>query len=252
MQTVTSADGTRIAYDRHGEGSPLILLHGTSADRHSFRPLIPRLADEHTLIVPDRRGRGDSEDGSAYSLDREVEDLRALVGAVDGTPSVFGHSFGGLVTLAAAPDLAIERLVLYEPAVLVGDHQNTDLADRLEERFDAGDRRDVLRLFIEEAGGVPDATALPWWPEDAPFDRAETIVRESRAVEDYRLPVDPSIDGPALLLTGERGPEPLRDAIVTVEDRLPDAQLTEFEGVGHMGPESAAHRVGDTVTSFLG
>ncbi|QGN07350.1 alpha/beta hydrolase [Halorhabdus sp. CBA1104] len=252
MQTVTSADGTRIAYERRGEGAPLILLHGSSADRHSFRPLIPHLADEQTLIVPDRRGRGDSEDGSHYSLDREIEDLRALVAAVDGTPSVFGHSFGGLVALAAAPDLSIERLVLYEPAVLVGEHRDNDLANRMQDRLDAGERRESLRLFVEEAGGVPDVTALPWWPDEAPLDRVETVVRETRAVENYRISELPVVDAPTLLLTGKRGPDHLRDAVGALSDRLSDVCVIPFDDVGHMGIEAAPERVGDALNTFLG
>ncbi|WP_135663847.1 alpha/beta fold hydrolase [Halorhabdus rudnickae] len=251
MQTVRSADGTPIAYERHGEGSPLILLHGSSADRHSFRPLLPHLADEHTLVVPDRRGRGDSGDGDDYSLDREVADLQAIVADLDEAPAVFGHSFGGLVALAAAPKLDIRRLVLYEPALLVGEYRDDDLADRLQAHVDAGERRDALKLFIEAGSGVPDATLLPWWPEDAPFDRVETIVRESRAVEDYRLAEDHGIEMPTLLLRGDRGPEHLRNAVSTLADRLPDARTTTLDGVGHMGLESAPERVGDAVASFL-
>ena len=251
MQTVTSADGTEIAYEQHGEGSPLILVHGASADRTSFRPLVPQLADDHTLIVPDRRGRGDSGDGPTYSLDREIEDLRALLAVIDGTPAVFGHSFGGLVALAATPDLPIRRLVLYEPAVLVGDHRDDALADRMQDRLDAGERRAAFRLFIEEAGGVPDATALPWWPQEAPLDRTETVIRETRAVEAYRLPSTPEIDVPTLLLRGERGPDHLRDAVVALENRLADVRTTALAGVGHMGIESAPERVGDAVVAFL-
>ncbi|TYT61931.1 alpha/beta fold hydrolase [Natrialba swarupiae] len=109
MQTVTSADRTEIAYERHGNGPPLILLHGGSGTRRSWETLRPALADDFTLVVPDRRGRGDSSDGETYGLEREVADLEALVEAVDGDPTVFGHSFGGLVALAGASDLTLDR-----------------------------------------------------------------------------------------------------------------------------------------------
>ncbi|WP_181684946.1 alpha/beta fold hydrolase [Halorhabdus salina] len=251
MQTVTSADGTPIAYERHGDGPPIICLHGSSADRHSFGPLAEHLAGEYTLVVPDRRGRGDSGDGPSYSLAREVEDLQAILTQIEGTPTVFGHSFGGLLALAAMPDIEVRELVLYEPAVLVGDHRDDNLADRLEDRLGAGEHREALRLFIEEAGGVPDATALPWWPEEAPVDRVDTVVRESRAVEEYRLPAKPAIDVPTVLLTGEYGPEHLRDALFTLEDRLSAGRVRAFDGVGHMGIESAAERVGNAVDTFL-
>ncbi|WP_211194961.1 alpha/beta fold hydrolase [Halorhabdus amylolytica] len=120
----------------------------------------------------------------------------------------------------------------------------------MQDRLEAGERRVAFRLFIEEAGRVPDATALPWWPQEAPLDRVETVVRENRAVEGYRLPADSEIDVPTLLLTGERGPEHLRDAVWTLEDRLADARVKEFDGIGHMGIESAPERVATAVTSF--
>lgn len=250
MQTVTSADGTEIAYEEHGSGPPLVLLHGGSGCRRHWDALRPHLAEEFTLVVPDRRGRGDSGDGDGYSLDREVEDLRALVDAVDGDPAVFGHSFGGLVALAAAGDLSVDWLALYEPALLVGDHRGDDLAARMRERLDAGERRESMRLFFEEAGGVPDVEQLPWWPDEVHFDRAETVVRENRAVEDFRLPAEPAVDAPTLLLTGERGPEHLRDAVFELDDRLPDARVAELDGVGHVATQSAPDRVADAVRTF--
>ena len=101
IQTVTSADGTSITFERHGRGPPLVLLHGSSGTRRSWDALRPHLTDSFTLYVPDRRGRGDSGDADAYALAREAADLRAIVERVDGEPTVFGHSFGGLITLAA-------------------------------------------------------------------------------------------------------------------------------------------------------
>ncbi|ERH06095.1 MAG: putative hydrolase or acyltransferases (alpha/beta hydrolase superfamily), partial [Halonotius sp. J07HN4] len=86
METVTAADGTDIAFERHGEGPPLIAVHGSAASGESLGPLVAQLAAEYTVVVPDRRGRGASDDGDDYSLDREIEDLQAVVDAVDGEP----------------------------------------------------------------------------------------------------------------------------------------------------------------------
>lgn len=250
MQTVTSSDGTSIGYERRGDGPPLILLHGGSATRESLDALRANLEEDFTVVLPDRRGRGDSGDNEAYGLEREVADVAALADAVDGDPSVFGHSFGGLVALAAASEVAIDRLILYEPALLVGEHRGADLADRMQERLEAGERRAALRLFVEESGDVSNVEALPWWPEEANFDLVETVVRENRAVETFELVAEPDVDVPTLLLTGERGPEHLRDATFALHERLSKGRLVEFDDVGHMAPQSAPDRVADAMRSF--
>lgn len=251
MQSVTAADGTEIAYERVGSGPPMILLHGGSGTRRFWDPLREHLAGQFTLVVPDRRGRGDSGDHSEYGLEREVADLRALADTVDAEPVVFGHSYGGLVALAAADTVRMDRLVLYEPALLVGDHRDKDLADRMRDRLDAGERRAAMRLFLEEAGGVSDFEALPWWPESARIHLVETIVRENYEVESYEPADVPDVDVPTLLLTGEDGPRHLRDAVFALEDRLPESTVVELDGVGHVGVGSAPGRVADAVTAFV-
>jgi pimeloyl-ACP methyl ester carboxylesterase len=250
MQTVTSADGTRIAYDRHGDGPPLLLVHGSSGTRRAWDAVVPHLAEEFTLIVPDRRGRGDSGDGDEYSLAREVEDLRVLLGAVEGDVTVFGHSFGGLLALGASERVGFHRLVLYEPAVLVGEHRGNDLASRMQACLDAGDRETAMKLFFREGGGIPAPEELPVWPDGVNFDLVETVVRENRAVESYALPGDPAVDCPTLLLTGEHGPAHLRAAVRTLADRVSRSRPVELDGIGHVGTHSAPEQVAAAVRSF--
>lgn len=250
MQTVTSADGTRIAYDRHGDGPPLLLVHGSSGTRRAWDAVVPHLAEEFTLIVPDRRGRGDSGDSDEYSLAREVEDLDALRGVVKGDVTVFGHSFGGLLALAATERIDVHRLILYEPAVLVGNHRGNDLASRMQTCLDAGDREAAMKLFFQEGGGVPAPEELPVWPAGVNFDLVETVIRENHAVESYELPSDPAINCPTLLLTGEHGPAHLRDAVRMLAERVPQSRLVEFDGVGHVGTHSAPKQIAAAVRSF--
>lgn len=156
------------------------------------------------------------------------------------------------MALAAARSLPLDRLVLYEPALLVGEHRGDDLADRMDERLAAGQRQEAMGLFLEEAGGVPDVEQLPWWPEEANLHLTETVVRENRAVEAYDLPEEPDVPVPTLLVTGERGPEQLRDAVFALDRRLSDSRLVELAGVGHVGTRTAPDRLASAVTSFAG
>jgi len=252
MQRVNSSDGTEIAYEVDGQGPPLVLLHGGSGCRRHWDAFVPHLAEDFTMVRPDRRGRGDSGDGTDYALQREVEDLRAVLSTLDGGATVFGHSFGGLVALAAADDPRIERLVLYEPALLIGDHRGDDLAARMRRRLEAGERREAMRIFYEESSDIPDVSRVPWWPEEVHFDRAETVVRENQSIEEKALSDLPTPSVPTLLLTGEKGPGHLRDAVFELEAALPDARVVELEGVGHVATMQAPGRVAEQVASFAG
>lgn len=260
MQTVVSTDGTRIAYDTHGDGPPLLLLHGGGTRRY-WDPIVPRFEEAYTVVVPDRRGRGDSGRGDRdeYGLEREVEDTRAVVDAIDGEPIPFGHSFGGLKALETARVESVQAVIAYEPAVLVGDYRNrADLTDRMADRLEAGDRRGAMRLHLREVlhgGDIGDEAFDRWldeWPAWPDYTRfVENALRMDRVVEGYELPATLEIDAPALLLTGSDGPSHLRDSVRAVRDAIPDARLVEFEDLGHNGPTEDPERVSATVREFL-
>ena len=258
MQTVTSADGTRIAYERHGDGPPLILLHG-DATRRYWDPVVPELADDYTVVVPDRRGRGESGDSEKYSLEREVEDARAVLEAVDGDPVLLGHSFGGLQAIEIARSKDVAAIVAYEPAILIGEYrEEADLADQMAAKLDEGRRREAMKLHLREVlhgGEIGDEAFERWldgwplWPEYVRF--AENTLRMNRAIEQYRLPDALDVGVPALMLTGTEGPSHLRDSIRATHEALPDSRLVEFDGVSHAGPAEAPERVVGAVRSFL-
>jgi pimeloyl-ACP methyl ester carboxylesterase len=258
MQQVTSADGTRIAYERRGEGPPLVLLHG--GDTHRFwDPIVPRFVDEYAVVTPDRRGRGESGDREAYAIDREVEDARAVVDAVDGDPILFGHSFGGLQAIETAREVPVEAVVAYEPASLVGEYrEQANLSERMQAHLDEGEPREAMKLHLREVlhgGEIGDGAfeawldAWPVWPDCV--DHVENTIRMDRALERHRLPDALDVDAPTLLLTGSEGSSPLRDSVRAVHDALPNSRLVEFDGVGHSGPTEAPDRVIEAVRSFL-
>ena len=256
MQTVTSADGTSIAFERHGDGQPLLLLHGGSSPQY-WKPIVPRLAEDYTVVVPHRRGVGESGDSEEYRLDRGVEDVRAVIDAVNRTPVLFGHSFGGLLAIETARTAPVERLIAYEPAVLVGEYrQQAELASQMQARIDNGERRQAMKFYIREVMHGGDIENLdewlaewPPWPDIVAL--TENIARINRAIEQYRLPDSLDIDAPTLLLTGTEGPPHLRDGIRAVDEALSDNQFVEFEGVGHGGPTDAPDRVTSEVRAFI-
>jgi len=256
MPTVTSPDGTRIAYERHGGGPPLVLLHGGLTRRY-WAPLVPKFADDYTVLTPDRRGRGESGDTEPYSIEREVEDACAIVDAVGGDPVLFGHSFGGLQAIETARVTSVAGVVAYEPAYLPDAYRETaDLAARMQAHLDAGEPREATKCHFREVIHGDDVEDLDAWLADwsvwpAPVDHVENTVRMDRALESHPLPDTLDVDAPVLLLTGSEGPSHLRESVRAVHDALPDSRLVEFEGVGHSGPTEAPERTAAEVRAFI-
>jgi pimeloyl-ACP methyl ester carboxylesterase len=263
MRSVDAADGTPIGYWTSGQGPPLVLVHGGTADHHrwdSVRPLLePRLA----LYAMDRRGRGGSGDHPDYAIEREFEDVAAVVRAVadrtGGPVDLLAHSFGALCALGAAGRLGAElrRLVIYEPPIgPAGVILGADLVDRLEALL-AQDRRDeALRLFFLEEVQVPPAElevlrGLPAWR--ARVAAVHTIPRELRAVE----ALDPTpgffhaVTAPTLLLLGGDSPTIMAEGIGLVHRHLPTARLEVLPGQQHLAMDTAPDLFCRLVTGFL-
>lgn len=260
MPTVTAANDTRIEYDRHGEGSPLILLHGGMAPREYWHPVLPHI-DDYAAVIPQRPGFGTCLDDLTETvaeevLARECEYVRALVDSVDGEPILFGHSFGALTAIEAATDADVGAVVAYEPAVLPDDYRSeADLAAQMEECIENGQRREAVKRYIElvlHPEGIEDLDAWlaewPVWPDCV--ELAEEVARMNRAVEQYQLPDRLDVDAPVLVLTGTAGPEFLRESARAVHSVLPASRLVEFDGVSHSGPGEAPERVTATIDSF--
>jgi pimeloyl-ACP methyl ester carboxylesterase len=157
MDKVRSEDDTAIAFDRVGEGPPIILVLGAFNDRATGAPLAAALQDRFSVVTYDRRGRGDSGDTPPYAVEREVEDLQAIIEEVGGSASVFGYSSGAVLSLmAAARGLAITRLALYDlPLSARGARidRPEDLAARLAGLVEADRRGDAVALFQTEGVG---------------------------------------------------------------------------------------------------
>ncbi|HLZ58033.1 MAG TPA: alpha/beta hydrolase [Ktedonosporobacter sp.] len=162
MQTVTSQDGTTIAFDKVGSGPAVILVNGAGVSRASdpFMAQLAELLGKHfTVYNYDRRGRGDSGDTRPFAKEREIEDLRALIEDAGGNAMVFGISSGGVVSLdAAAVTPGIPKVMVYEPSLLVDDSRrpvDADYAEHLMRLSVEGKRDEAAEYFLTQAVGIP-------------------------------------------------------------------------------------------------
>ena len=260
MLRVVSRDGTTIGAEQRGEGPPLLLVHGTAADRTRWMPLLGALAAGATVYALDRRGRGLSAETAAreYALEREVEDVLAVVDALEGSVDVLGHSYGAVCPLEAARTTArVRRLVLYEPPMPLDERiYPPGLDERLEALLAAGQREAVVETFLREVPRVPEETlavmrSSPAWP--ARVAAAHTIPREMRLDDDYAF--DPErfsdVGAPTLLLLGGESPPIFARSIEALERALPDARVAVLPGQRHTAMDTAPQLFLDTVTRFL-
>jgi len=185
MSTFTSKDGTPIACDKSGDGPPLVLVHGTTADHTRWAPVLPAVRARFTVYACDRRSSGASGDGPSYSMEREVEDVAAVVNGTGGPVDLLGHSYGAICSLEAATRAKnLRRLVLYEPPIPAGTPLTPPgVMDRLQALLDAGDREGVVSTFMLEVPRVPPdqldrMRSLPAW--QARVAAAGTSPRASR------------------------------------------------------------------------
>jgi|SRR5579864_245591 len=231
-----SRDGTRIAYDRFGDGPALILTVGAFNERPTGEPLARCLSSHFTVFNYDRRGRGSSGDTLPYAVAREIEDLAALIDLAGGSASVFGYSSGGALALqAAAAGLPISGLVLYEPPYLTTpDPRGCAHAAAMAELIAEGRRGEAVEYFQRELVGIPPEIVAQL--RHAPFrpglERiAHTLVYEAMILGDRSLPAP--IDTPTLLLAGDAGSPLMPLAVRALADLLPNGQAQILPGQTH-------------------
>ena len=258
METTTSADGTVIAYERTGDGPPLIVAVGAFCDRRSFVPPAD-LTERFTVYTYDRRGRGDSGDTQPYSPDREVVDLAAVVSAavsgsavsgaaVSGSGSAvfaFGHSSGGaLVLRAAAQGVPLTAVASYEaPFVVPGTREVAqDPADRIREMVAAGRRGDAVRYWMTTVVAAPAQVVTrmegsPAWP--ALEALTHTLPYDIALTGDQGVPAALSaiaIAMPVLVLGGSTSPDWFHRTVQETAAVIPGAKLVMMDGYDHGVP----------------
>ena len=251
MPTVVSADGTTIAYERTGSGPALVLVDGAMCHRAGgpMRPLAARLRDSFTVYTYDRRGRGESSDTPPYAVAREIDDLRAVIGAAGGPAYVYGISSGAALALAtAATGAGITRLALYEPPFLAEVEDGTRLkeyTERLRELLDAGRRGDAVALFMRHVGlpepMIAGMRAQPGWTAMEAI--APTLAYDDEILAGSAVPRDlaPRITVPVLFLGGGASPQSLQQAAKVAADAFPTATHRTLDGQTHdVSPDALA------------
>jgi pimeloyl-ACP methyl ester carboxylesterase len=255
-ETVVAPDGTTLALWTSGAGPPLVLVHGATADHSRWAPALPALEEHFTVHNFDRRGRGESGDAADYALEREFEDVVAVVESAGTEVNLLGHSHGGVCALEAAllTD-RIRKLVLYEPPMgfLATPRE---VVQELEALLQAGKRDELLVLFMREVAGLPPdqielMRSLPAW--QARIAAADTIPREERANREYAW--DPErfrgLAVPTMYLLGGDSPEPFRLAGEAIEAALPDCRVVVMPGQRHAAIDTATELFVSEVRSFL-
>jgi pimeloyl-ACP methyl ester carboxylesterase len=247
LEKLESKDGTTIAFDRLGDGPPVIVVGGATCDRAMTRPLAERLAQHFTVINYDRRGRGDSEDTLPYAVEREIEDLGTLIAEAGGTASVYGHSSGaGLALHAAAQGLPIAKLVLHDPPFTPDGEEERRISREYGEKLEAilleNRRGDAIELFFRLVGMPQEMIdGMRHSPRWAGLEEiAPTLAYDSEVMGDITrggtVPTDLAdrVTPTALVLVGGKSPAFMIDTGRQLADAMPNGRHSVLKGQEHV------------------
>ena len=264
METVTSVDGTSIAYERTGSGPPVVLVHGTAGDhtRWDLGDIRTVFAKHHTVYAIDRRGRGGSGDAPEYDLEREYEDIAAVVDSIDEPVHLLGHSHGAICVLEASlltEDL--RSLILYEPPVpweIVGPELFSEkTVSEMEALLESGKDEAALVVFMRDLLELPEEQlkelrSAPSW--QGRVDAAHTLPREERAPFGYEWTPGrfTEMTTPTLLLLGSESPKWAKESTEVIHEAFPNSRIAILEGQGHVAMNTAPELFIDEVLAFIG
>jgi pimeloyl-ACP methyl ester carboxylesterase len=249
VEKTESRDGTQIAFDSIGQGPPVIIVGGAFSWRRwkGFVELADLLSARFTVLNYDRRGRGDSGDTQPYALERELEDLQAMIGVAGGSASVWGMSSGGILALEAArAGVAIEEIAAYEPPFIVDSSDGLppdDFVPHIGALVDRGRRSEAVKYFMARVMGMPALipSLMSLWPPmwSKLKATAHTLPYEAALVDRYvrGRPLDDAywarVTTPTLVVSGEKSPEKLREGAAAIAGALPSAEHRTLSGVSH-------------------
>ena len=263
MKTVSSKDGTTIAFDQAGKGPTVMLVTGALGTRSHMTPnsLAAIISEHFNVIDYDRRGRGDSTDTQPYAVQREIEDIEALIDAVGESAFLFGTSSGAILALETARALPnkVKKLALYEPPFIIDDSRPplpNDYVEQLNAAIAAGRPGDAVEIFMTKAMLIPDefvtmmrnapmsqtfgeeAGAKP--PEWSDMEKvAHTLAYDGTIVKDFLAgkPLPPkrwaAFTAPTLVIAGGNSEPFFHDGAQALVDIMPNAKRYVLEGQDH-------------------
>lgn len=259
MNTFTSRDGTKIAYDVRGSGPAVILIDGAWCGRNMgpMPKLAPLLAPHFTVYNYDRRSRGDSDMSTDYSPDREYEDLAALIDIAGGSASLYGTSSGGAIALfAAARGLPVDRLAIFEvPFTDVPGGRPMPRGYQAEvERLVAENRRpELAKYFMVKMIGMP-AFMMPmmWFNPHwkAMLHNAASLPHDTAVMEGYGFPTEAarSVRVPTIVMSGDKTFKQLKEPVRLARETIPGARFASLPGQSH---DAAAELVAPVLIDFF-
>lgn len=264
---VNSKDGTIISYQVIGEGPGVVILHGAFRASQHYLRLASNLSDVFTVYIMDRRGRNESgPKGSEYSVQKECEDVIALLQKHDIT-YLFGHSYGGLISLNTALQHPLKKLAVYEPPTSANAFHPATWFPRFEQELKQQDYISASVTFLKglQMGGVigkmpkPVLKILframargPEWEENIPLlltvpDEIRAVMNFDSSIEKYK-----QISAPTMIMTGTKSPEYLLTNARELESILPNTQSVSLAGLDHNAPdERAPEKIGQLLKDFF-
>jgi pimeloyl-ACP methyl ester carboxylesterase len=238
---VTSRDGTSIDIEVTGDGPPVALVSGGSVDRQSNAPLAAELSKGFTVFNYDRRGRGESTDTPPYAIDREIEDIEAVIAGAGGSAHLYGSSSGAALAMyAAASGLPVTKLALWEPPFIIDESKRPpmDQVQQYETMVAEGRRGDAVEYFMTKVIGMPaemvaGMRAQPWWPAQEAL--AHTLAYDARIMGDYSVPTDSaaSVKAPTIVIAGGKDFPWMRETAEALAKAAPDGRARILDGQGH-------------------
>ncbi|MED3572803.1 alpha/beta fold hydrolase [Cytobacillus praedii] len=263
MNTLISKDGTKIAYTKQGTGPSLILVASAAADHKDAEQLAVQLANHFTVYNYDRRGRGQSTDSSKYTVEREVEDIEALINEAGGNSFLFGSSSGAVLALEAANKLEdkVSKLFMYEPPFIIDDSRPrvpANYVQHLNDLIGEGKRNEAVEYYMREALGIPSEyleymKAEPSWKSMEGM--AHTLAYDGMIMGETQsgkpLPVDRwVVNVPISVMAGENSEPYFHDAAKSLVEMLPLASYQTLSGQDHSAVMMAPDLLANEMVNF--
>ncbi len=256
MKKLKSSDGTLIAYEKTGEGPPLVLVHGDTADHTHWKMVLPTLAKYFTVYTIDRRGRGKSGDAADYKLELEIDDVVAVLDMIEEPVILLGHSGGGLISLEAALRTKnLSKLILYEPQGIYGADEPETIA-KIESILREDGNEQALLFFLEKVVGIPSNEVdmyrqTPYW--NVLVNATPTLPREMKAETEYKFESTrfKDLNIPTMLLYGSESRLSDKKATKMLDKSLPKSMITKLEGQAHDAITTAPDLFTEEVLKFI-